>query len=37
LRRLTRPELTTAIETAGFERIECVYRFRDRVVRRAAR
>jgi len=37
LRRLTLPELTEAMETAGFERVECVFRFRDRVVIRASR
>jgi SAM-dependent methyltransferase len=37
LRRLTLPELTAAIESAGFEHVECVFRFRDRVVVRASR
>ena len=36
-RRLTLPELTDAVERAGFESVECVYRFRDRVVVRAQR
>jgi hypothetical protein len=35
-RRLTLPELTDAIEQAGFAAVECVHRFRDRVVVRAA-
>jgi SAM-dependent methyltransferase len=34
-RRLTLPELSAAIERAGFSGVECVYRFRDRVVVRA--
>jgi hypothetical protein len=29
------PELSAAIERAGFVGVECVYRFRDRVVLRA--
>ena len=37
VRRLTLPELTAALEAAGFEAAECVYRFRDRVVVRAQR
>ena len=36
-RRLTLLELTAALEAAGFEAAECVYRFRDRVVLRAQR
>ena len=36
-RRLTLLELTAALEAAGFEATECVYRFRDRVVVRAQR
>jgi len=35
VRRLTLPELTAALEAAGFDSAECVYRFRDRVVVRA--
>lgn len=34
-RRLTLPELTEAIAAAGFGRVECVYRFRDRAIVRA--
>jgi SAM-dependent methyltransferase len=37
VRRLTLPELTAALEAAGFQAAECVYRFRDRVVIRAQR
>ncbi len=37
VRRLTLPELTAAVERAGFADVECVYRFRDRVVVRARR
>jgi len=29
--------MTTAIEHAGFGAVECVYRFRDRVIVRAQR
>jgi SAM-dependent methyltransferase len=36
-RRLTLPELTAAIASAGFADVECVYRFRDRVVVRGRR
>jgi SAM-dependent methyltransferase len=36
-RRLTLLELTAAIDAAGFESAECVYRFRDRVVLKAQR
>jgi hypothetical protein len=36
-RRLTLPELAMAIDHAGFEAVECVYRFRDRVILRARR
>jgi SAM-dependent methyltransferase len=36
-RRLTLLELTAALDAAGFESAECVYRFRDRVVVRAQR
>ena len=35
VRRLTLVELTGALDAAGFEAPECVYRFRDRVVVRA--
>ena len=35
MRRLTMPELLAEFERAGFEAIECTYRFRDRVVIRA--
>ena len=37
VRRLTLLELVAALEAAGFEAVECVYRFRDRVVVRAQR
>ena len=37
VRRLTMPELSAEIATAGFESVECVYRFRDRVTLRARR
>ena len=37
VRRLTLLELVAALEAAGFEAVECVYRFRDRVVVRAHR
>ncbi|MGH2967175.1 MAG: hypothetical protein ACRDMH_17590 [Solirubrobacterales bacterium] len=37
VRRLTMPELLAEFERAGFEAIECTYRFRDRVVIRARR
>ena len=37
VRRLTLPELAFEVEAAGFASVECVYRFRDRVVLRAAR
>ena len=37
VRRLTLLELVAALEAAGFEAAECVYRFRDRVVVRAQR
>jgi SAM-dependent methyltransferase len=36
-RRLTLLELTAALEAAGLDLVECVYRFRDRVVVRAQR
>ena len=36
-RRLTLLELTAAVEQAGYEGVECVYRFRDRVIVRARR
>jgi SAM-dependent methyltransferase len=36
-RRLTLLELAAALEAAGFDAAECVYRFRDRVVVRAQR
>ena len=36
-RRLTLVELIAALEAAGLELVECVYRFRDRVVVRAQR
>jgi SAM-dependent methyltransferase len=36
-RRFTLPELTAANQHAGFDAVECVYRFRDRVVIRARR
>jgi SAM-dependent methyltransferase len=36
-RRLTLPELSAEIAGAGFEAVECVYRFRDRVTVRACR
>jgi SAM-dependent methyltransferase len=35
VRRLTLLELTAALEAAGWGAVECVYRFRDRVVLRA--
>jgi SAM-dependent methyltransferase len=35
VRRLTLVELEAALDAAGFEAAECVYRFRDRVVVRA--
>ena len=37
VRRLTLLELVASLEAAGFEAVECVYRFRDRVVVRAQR
>jgi SAM-dependent methyltransferase len=37
VRRLTLPELNAALEAAGLDAAECVYRFRDRVVVRARR
>lgn len=37
IRRLTLLELTAALEAAGFESAECVYRFRDRVVLKGQR
>lgn len=37
VRRLTLPELSAEIARAGFDSIECVYRFRDRVTFRARR
>lgn len=37
VRRLSLLELTAALDAAGFEPAECVYRFRDRVVLRAQR
>jgi len=37
VRRLTLPELCAEIAAAGFESVECVYRFRDRVTLRARR
>ena len=37
VRRLTPLELTAAVDAAGFESAECVYRFRDRVVLKAQR
>jgi SAM-dependent methyltransferase len=37
VRRLTLPELMGQVEAAGFVSVECVYRFRDRVVLRATR
>jgi SAM-dependent methyltransferase len=37
VRRLTLLELLSAVDAAGFESAECVYRFRDRVVLRAQR
>ena len=37
VRRLTLPELVAEVEAAGFVSVECVYRFRDRVVLRASR
>jgi hypothetical protein len=37
VRRLTMPELFDEIASAGFEAVECVYRFRDRVTLRARR
>lgn len=36
-RRLTLPELSNAMQAAGFEDGETVFRFRDRVVVRARR
>jgi SAM-dependent methyltransferase len=35
-RRLTLPELSDQVAAAGFAPVECVYRFRDRVVLRAS-
>src|SRR5262245_30133701 len=35
VRRLTMPDLSAEIAAAGFESVECVYRFRDRVTLRA--
>jgi ubiquinone/menaquinone biosynthesis C-methylase UbiE len=37
VRRLTMAELTAEVGGTGFERVECVYRFRDRVTLRARR
>lgn len=37
VRRLTRPELVAEIAGAGFDAVECVYRFRDRVIVKARR
>jgi SAM-dependent methyltransferase len=37
VRRLTMPELSAEIAAAGFEAVECTYRFRDRVTLRARR
>ena len=37
VRRLTMSELAAEIASAGFESVECVYRFRDRVALRARR
>lgn len=37
VRRLTMTELSAEIAGAGFEAVECVYRFRDRVTLRARR
>jgi SAM-dependent methyltransferase len=37
VRRLTLPELTDEIARAGFETVECAYRFRDRVTVKARR
>lgn len=36
-RRLTLLELQAAVEASGFDSVECVYRFRDRIVLRAQR
>ena len=32
VRRLSMPELAAELEAAGFQQVECVYRFRDRVI-----
>jgi SAM-dependent methyltransferase len=37
VRRLHFPELSEELDSAGFEGVECVYRFRDRVVLRGRR
>jgi SAM-dependent methyltransferase len=37
VRRLTLPELTDEIARAGFDAVECAYRFRDRVIVKARR
>jgi SAM-dependent methyltransferase len=37
VRRLTLPELADELARAGLERVECAYRFRDRVILRARR
>jgi hypothetical protein len=37
VRRLRLPELTAEVERAGFDTVECVYRFRDRVILKARR
>jgi len=37
VRRLCMSELTTELAAAGFDSVECVYRFRDRVVIKARR
>jgi hypothetical protein len=37
VRRLAMPELTDEIARAGFDAVECAYRFRDRVIVKARR
>jgi SAM-dependent methyltransferase len=37
VRRLTLPELTDEVGRAGFDAVECAYRFRDRVIVKARR
>jgi hypothetical protein len=37
VRRLILPELTDEVASAGFDTVECAYRFRDRVIVKARR